>query len=246
MTIQQINDYVTFRANTNTTDYSPANRLISCNRWYQKIVSMILQSMDDWDFDDSNETDYPVATTPLVANQRDYSFPDSLKILQIKRIDLTYDGTNYYKAEEIDTANIALGLGNDSSIDGHFSKTSPVIDFKSNAFWIYPRASQSDVDAGAKARLEFLREPVEYTSAEVTAGTKEPGFDSIFHPMIPLGMIYDWCSAKGGSSPVLTALKSDIAAELNDYEQRLRKHYGTKQHDRTLQLKSVYSSNSFR
>src|SRR5579872_319914 len=81
---------------SNTNLLSTFTRYI--NTWYHKVVTMILEAQDDWDFDDLNNTDYPVATTPLVANQRDYTFPASLKILKIKRVDISYDSTNWFRA----------------------------------------------------------------------------------------------------------------------------------------------------
>ena len=106
------------------------------------------------------------------------------------------------------------------------------------------RHSLSRVKSRTAKRVKFWvsREVDEFTSGQVTTGTKEPGFDEAFHIMIPLGMTFDWCSAKGGSSPVLSALKNDIEKELMDYELRLRKHYGRKNEDRHLQLKSAFTN----
>lgn len=239
MTISDINSYVSFRASTDTTNYSAANRLISTNRWYHKIVTMILDSQDEWDWDDSNQTDYPIATTNLVASQQDYSFPGSLKILKIKRVEVTYDGTNWRKAEPIDVSEIGFATDT-TSITNNFSTDQPYYDTDSTAIKLYPIPTANRTSG---LKIWFQREPAEFTSAEVTTGTKEPGFDEPFHVMIALGMIYDWCSAKGGSSPVLLSLKTDVANELTEYEQRLRRHYGAKQQDRTYILGSVYNSN---
>ena len=61
------------------------------NSAYEKVVSMILESMDEWDWDDVNfSTTYPIATQSMVANQRDYAFPTST--LKIKRVDLSFGG----------------------------------------------------------------------------------------------------------------------------------------------------------
>jgi len=39
-----------------------------------ELLRLIFRSSGKWQFDDSNQTDYPIITTNLVANQRDYSF----------------------------------------------------------------------------------------------------------------------------------------------------------------------------
>lgn len=205
---------------------------------------MILQAQDEWDADDLNQTDYPVVTTPLVAAQRDYTFPAALKILKIKRVDITYDGTTYYKADPLDSGVTSIPFGNDTNIDANFTISAPRYDVKGNAVLVYPLATAAQVTAGAKVRIEYFREPLEFTSAEVTTGTKEPGFDEPFHIMVALGVCYDWFSAKDlnagitRSRGIIVGQQGIINAELQDYEQRLIKHYGSKQLDRKYALTS--------
>lgn len=209
------------------------------NGRYHQVITMILDSQDDWDFDDNTITStYPIATRPLVAGQRDYTFPQAssswqligreggaaassaaINPLKIKRIDITYDGTNYYRAEAFDAQASGLGLGNDTITDQRFDKTAPKVDVRDNAAWIYPLANASDVSAGAKIRVEFQREPTEFTAASTTA---EPGIDEAWHRMIAIGASWDFARAKG-----LAAEKS-LAAQYLEYEQRLRRYYGTK------------------
>ncbi len=126
-----------------TTTFAQFTRNI--NAWYHKIVTMILESQDEWDFDDTAHGDYPVLTTPLVADQRDYSIPTTEKVLKIKRVDICYDGTGNtcYKAEPIDSGQMGLGLGNDTDVDARFSRTEPATDLVTNTIWIYsPRHSR--------------------------------------------------------------------------------------------------------
>ena len=56
------------------------NRLV--NSWYQKIITMIFASQDEWSWDDINQTNFPIATTNLIANQQDYSLPIALNALR--------------------------------------------------------------------------------------------------------------------------------------------------------------------
>src|ERR1051326_6234901 len=121
MNISEINSFVTLRTGADTNAFTAANRLISTNRWMHKVWTMILTSQDGWDVDDLNQTDYPVATTPLVASQRDYTIPTSLKALKIKRVDVTYDGSTYYKCEPWDSSETGEGLGNATNTDPRFS-----------------------------------------------------------------------------------------------------------------------------
>jgi hypothetical protein len=213
------------------------------NSAYQKVVTMILDAQDDWDWDDtgttdgstSTRTDYPVGTIAMVASQRDYTFPASLKMLKVKRVDVTYDNVNYYKAELFDSASTAYGVGNDTTVDGRFSKAAPVYDLKANSIWIYPTASASEVTAGAKVRIEFFREPSEFASTDTT---KTPGIDTPFQPLIAILASFEYSlghDLKRADRLALTA---------QDYEGRLRTYYSKKDDAQVLALKP-YNNNSY-
>lgn len=202
------------------------------NTWYHKVVTMILKSQDEWDFDDSNHTDYPILTTPLVASQRDYVIPVSEKVLRIKRVDVTYDGTTWHKAEPFDINEAGVGFGgNNTEIDARFTKDSPKYDMQANAFFLYPMASAADVTAGGSIRVIWTREIDEFTTADTT---QEPGFDEPFHRILSMGASYDYAIQKG--LPIAQTLKS----ELLEYEGRLVVYYGSKQEDRDMSLGSAY------
>ena len=237
MNILDINNDISFLTGADTTDYTAAQRLINVNAWYQKVITMILASQDEWDYDDFNKTDYPIVTVALTTN-RDYPMPRAFtatsKLLKIKRIDVTYDGSTYYKAEPFDSGEMGSGLGNDTNTDARFDKAEPKYDLLYNAIWLYPKASSADVTAGATMRIEFLREPAEFTSAEVTTGTKEPGFDTPFHRIISIGASYDYAMALGLPNT------NHLLQLTQDYEARLKQYYGSKDLDRVRQFKSAY------
>ena len=230
MTISEINSFITLRTGADTNAFSAANRLISTNRWYEKVITMILKAVDGWDFDDSNKTDFPIATTSLVANQQDYSLPTNL--LKIKRVEVTYDGTNWYKAEPFDI-NETGNATSSALIASNFTTSKPYYDIQGRSVLLYPIPTANSANG---LKIWYVREPAEFTSAEVTTGTKEPGFDEAFHSMIPLGVCYDWFVAKDDKRAVLTW------QELQDYETRLTQYYGSKDQDRNVVLKPAYIS----
>lgn len=206
------------------------------NSWYQKVVTMILASTNDWDWDDIGTTDgstptntnYPIATFPLVALQRDYPLGAAAKLLKLKRVDITYDGTNWSRVTPFDSGSFTdssnVGFGNDTIIDADdFSDiTHPFYDIKAQSLFIYPMATSSQVSAGAKARIEFTREPSEFASSDTT---KTLGIDAAFQPMIPIGASYEWCSINAPS------IAQALMPMLTDYEARLREYYPMKDQD---------------
>lgn len=238
-TLADIKNKVYSLTGTDSGSYADADMLINLNLWHQKIVGAILDSQDETDFDDQRYGDYPSVTWPLTT-KRDYAFSQfqtnkdglSYSILKIKDLSVSYDGSNFYRATPMDITDFNIGNAPDGSttqdakIDANFAKTAPRYDIRFNSLFLYPLASASDVAAGGKIIAEFFRTPVEFTSAELTAGTVSPGVDPTFHMMYAYGAAYELASPK--RLPQL----NDIVAALKDYEDRLRRQYGSKQLDR--------------
>jgi hypothetical protein len=201
------------------------------NEVYYDVVMEILRSQDSWDFDDTNHLDYAIATTPLVASQRDYSFPASLNILKIKRVDVTYDGANYYKATPIDSLSFGDGIGNTTTEDTNFGDTTPAYDVKADTIWIYPLPTTAQVAAGAKIRIEFYRELDDFTTSDTT---QEPGIDRPWHELLPLG-----ASMKYAAMRSLENAKS-LKVLYDERMNAMRQYYGRKQDDVLLSMGTVY------
>lgn len=219
-----------------TTSYTNAQFLTDLNLWNHKIVTMILNAQDESDWDDPNHGDYPELTFSLVASQRDYAIAVSEKVLKLKKLNITYDGTNWYKAEPIDSSEIGDSYGNDTTLDSQFSKSAPRYDYKYGALWIYPRADATDVANGAQGRAEWERQFKEFTSSDVTTGTAVPGFDDPWHHMLSYGCAFEFALAND------MKVKKDYAQVLEDYELRLKQHYSRKQLDRKYRLGAEYTS----
>lgn len=257
MTLGDIATEARFKTESDTTSYPDANLLIHINLWYQKIVTMILESMDLSDFDDSTITgSYPIATRTL-AVQRDYAFGtaswtllgkegatgttgQTLLPLKIKRLDISYDGgLNYYKAEPLDAGEIPYGIGNDANIDQNYIKEAPRYDVQYNSVLLYPMPIASDVAAGALMRIEFLRDVQTFTSSQfpLASSTAVPGIDAPFHMMIALGAAREYAESR--SYPQLPVMIQQLA----DWELRLRTAYGRKQLDAIPRMDYAYDDN---
>jgi len=225
MTISEINSFVNLRTGTTTTEYSAANRLISTNRWYHKVTDMIYDSLLDYQHQDLNLTSEPILTKDFVANQEYVALGLTDEILRINRVemDLTASGT-YYKAEPINQSQIPTSILNQTTINDDFSTTQPYFEHKGQLLYTYP-VPTANVTGGLKLWVE--READEFSSAQVTTGTKEPGFDEPWHVMVALGMCYDWFASKMGDKAGRDKFNA-IKEELMDYEARLRLAYGRK------------------
>lgn len=222
---------------TDTGSYTAANLLIDINLWYQKIVDMIMESQDDTDFDDQRNTNYPIVTTSMVAGQRDYSIPVSESVLKIKRIDITYDGSNWFRAMPFDNGATSWGMGNATNEDANMIKQAPMYDVKYNSIFVYPLAVVSDVSAGASIRVEWERNITPFTASDYTVDPNDstviPGFDPPFHMLLAWGAAYEFALAQN-----LPQVKG-FASTVSDYEQRIRNAYGRKNLDTILALRPL-------
>lgn len=259
MTLGEINAKVLSLTHADTSSYPDATVLIDINMWYQKIVSMILESQDDTNFDDNRQTNYPIATRLLVAGQRDYAFStaswslsgkeggsvtssQALLPLKIKRLDVSYDSVNYFRATPFDDGVPFWGFGNQTQEDSNMIPTAPRYGVKYNSVFVYPAAVASQVSAGAIMRLELERaviafsQSADYNGAAMSTSTSIPGIDLPWHPMIAYGAAYEYANAN--NLPQLQNIKQD----LQDWEARVRIAYGRKDLDTLLAMRPAYDS----
>lgn len=226
MTLSDINTVISELTNSDTNDFANSSRVIYLNNWYDLVHASILQSMDEVDFDDSNDTDYPVMTTNLVANQQDY--PLKAGTLSVKRAEITYDGTNWYKLSPFDVGETDLAT-NSTSITNNFQTNQPFYDIEANSVFLYPVPTQN-VTNGLKMWVN--RNVTPFVTADLTGGTKTPGFDRNFHMILAKGVAYDYALKQGNENR--NQLKQDIAELMAG----LRSHYGKKQDDRQMNMRA--------
>lgn len=231
--LTQINTKITNLTSADTNQFPNSDRVIDLNYWYNKVASMILDSADEVDFDDSNNTNYPIWQANTVADQQDYDFPSGL--IKVKRVEVSYDGTNYVKAEPFDINE--TGLPTDTtSIANHFSENTPFYDTMAGAMFLYP-IPDSSVTNGLKIWGD--RDVTEFVAADLADNTKSPGFDAQFHMILAYGVAMEYAIKNTLANTEL------IKRELQDLEFRLRRHYGKKQKDRQYQLGGVYDVSDF-
>lgn len=223
--IQTIEDYSNLADGVISGDTTLLQKTtVRVNETINDIILEIMKCQDNFDWDDPTRTDYAVATTPLFANKRDYQF-DNLSFLKIKRMDVTWDGVNWHRATSFDSATFERGLGNDSQTDGFFQLTEPKYDPKSNGFWLYPRATQVQEDAGASVRIEFTRAFDPFTFDDTT---KEPPIASTFHELIAIGAAMKYVLIKD------EAKAKNLVALYDRGLARIREFYGRRDEDAQL------------
>jgi len=233
-TIAEINLETLDLCDATTTSFPAASLLRKTNEAYERVVGWILEIDGTWQWDDTNYTTLPIGTQTLVENQRAYSFND--KFLEIEEVLVKDAGGTWRILKPIDQSeygNIPLEEAfPDSGIPTHYDKVTD------DTIKIYPAADDgSSVTLVNGLKVKFRRTADIYTSAEVTTGTKVPGFISSAHYILSYMAAIPYCMK----------YKQD---RVNLYEERVRqykdeiiKSYSKREQDkpkRVTMMESLY------
>lgn len=175
------------RGDTNNFPLPEFTRYV--NRWYYFAVIEAWRASGDWDFDDTNQSDFPIATTTLVNSQADYSMPANA--LKLKRVELKDSGGNWHLLKEIDDRQIPVALDEFYETDG----LPLYYRLIRNSIVLYPAPDTTNsVTASNGLKIHFLREIDEFTPTDTT---QEPGLPEPFHDILSTGAASDWGMSRG-------------------------------------------------
>ena len=221
MTLEQITNRITFYTSLGDDVYQSSDRLVAINNAYDKLHSIILDSQDEWDFDDSNNIELPIATTDLLADTGLYSIPETL--YRLNKVEVNY-GSGFVKALPLDLNENFLS---EDEVLERANVSTPHYRIFGQTIQLYPTPT-AEVSGGIK--LYYDRAITHFTSDEYTAGTVKPGLDQLWHDYIAIQSSID-----GAIKFNLNNLNS-LELKLQDMEQRIRKYYGKKTTDRKTKL----------
>lgn len=230
MTIGDIQKKIYALTKTNSSSYTDANMLIDVNVAYNDITAQIFQADGRWEYDDSNNTDFPVATTALVSGQQDYAL--SVAHLFIDRVEVKPNGGSYfYKLAPRDVEDKMWG-SNLLGLDNVTQAAPMWYDLVGTSVFLYPIPNYSQA---ASLKIYFRRASTDFTSMSGQASSV-PGFASLFHPLIAYKVAYDYCVAN------MPQLANGYLAVIREMEQALKVYYMQRNKDDGARL----STNSIR
>lgn len=229
MTITDIINKVYLLTNTNSTSLSSANALLLVNNAYERVASVIMKADGRWQWDDNNNTsDFPIATTDLVSGQADYTL--TVDHLEILRVELSNPGGTFTLLtpfDQVDKQTSLTQLGTETGTPTQYDKLGASV-------ILYPKPNYN-YTAGLK--IYFQRGPSLFSSADVSTGTKKPGFSSLYHDLIPLWASYDYAVAKGMNN--INQLYSEIVKK----EDALKLDYSMRSKDEKIKLSIAQENN---
>lgn len=218
--------------NTTTSSYTTVSKTRDVNNAFNKLMLLAVQSEGMWQVDDTNQTDYPIITGDLVADQQDYSFTvdaNSNQILDIYRIEmLDSTGTIWSQLEPIDQSELK------GTALGEFMKTAgtPVYyDKTANGLFLYPKPSYNSTNG---LKIYINRSPSYFSASDVSTGTKKPGIPNNLHEYLAIRPSYYYCLQKG--LPQATALGNEMLR----FEEIIGEVYAKRSKDRPQQIRTIY------
>lgn len=222
MTLADLRTYLRFLTNTNSTTYTDTDTLVSLNAHYDYFVNEILESMDDWEFQAE------VATCNLVASQQEYTLPTD--IIKLKRVEVTYDGTNWYVANHFDI-NERSEPTDSTSVNADFSTSKPYFDLMDTGLFLYPIPT-ANVTAGLKIWYEK-------NATALSAVGDSPVFMKAFHKGLAYGAAKDYFEKFLDNKANQAKL---IQAEKNYYStlERMKQSYQRRNQDRPYVVLPAY------
>lgn len=226
MNFTQITSRIYFLTKTNSSSFPIADLTAAANVAVEDVAGRILKADSRWQWDDTNQTDLPNATTALVSGQQDYSITTTH--LSIDRVEIKDSAGNWTLLQPIDPQEIrGISLSQYAGANGM-----PVTyDKVANSVILYPTPNYS---LSAALKLYFTRGPVAFETSDTT---KQPGFNSLFHDLVPLKVAYDYAVANG--LPTAQGFMSNILKREKDLED----FYGSRDRDHKRRF-SVSTSSS--
>lgn len=172
---------VDFWAGTTSTSYSTEDKTRNINLAYDRAISLILQTDGNWEWDDTNHTDLPIATATLTSGQQDYAI--STVFLKVLRVAIKDTSGNYYYLNSIDDHDLTGQelMDRDAGRPTSYKKLGNSI--------ILDRAPDYTASTGIK--IYFQRNVDYFTTADTT---QAPGFAAPYHRLLSLGAAKDYCA----------------------------------------------------
>jgi len=168
---------IDFLCGTDSNSYPTKDKIRNINQSYHKVSRLIREVEYGWQYDDINNTDFPIATTTLVHSQQDYELPSGVQ--GVEKIEVLDSGGNYVKLIQMDWHDIEIAMSEFKETDGF-----PMYyDLIGNSVFLYPAPASGSVTTSAGMKVYFNRDITEFAS---TATTASPGFATPFHRILSL------------------------------------------------------------
>lgn len=219
---------------TNSSTYPINSKVRDVNLGLDHILPIIFNSAGTWNFDDSNQTNYPIIKTNLVAGQRDYSFTtdqsgslilDIYKVLVTDTTGTTNEIFPYDVQSQNDITTFTDGK-NTTGVPTYYDKTS-------NGIFLDAIPSYNSTNG----LIVYINREMTYFTASDT--TKKPGFAGPFHEYLALFAAQKYAARNqlGIAGGILrSGARTGLISDIYEMEQSIGAYYGTRERDTDRRL----------
>jgi hypothetical protein len=198
------------------------------NEAVNRVVSLIFKSDGRWQFDDSNNTDQPTATTDLVttlgSEQQDYGIATTH--LRISSVEVKNANGGWVLLAPMDSIDILDNTITDflksPGMPRYYDKTG-------NSLFLYPKPLGTAVTSTAGLKVRFQRPPSYFVYTDTI---KTPGFNSMYHRLVALIASRDYAIIKS-----LDVAKG-LMALVQQTEDELIENYTLRNKDERIRISS--------
>lgn len=220
MTISDINTEIRLLCDATSTSLTDATLLRRVNTAYEYVVGKLINADGTWQFHDTNYTTTPIGTGTLVEGQSQYTFSD--QFLDIEIIKVKDVNGNWVIIEPIDQSQTDIPLESYLTTNG----MPKYYDKNGSTIRLYPAPTATAVTLNNGLKVMFKRTASIFTSAEVTTGTKEPGFASPYHIILCYKAAIPYCMSYKPER--VQAYQNEVTR----LEEELINHYSQREKDR--------------
>ncbi len=175
-------DDIDFLCGSTSATYPILDKRRNIYNAYNDVCRQIWEVAYGWQYDDSNRTELPIATTDLVDSQQDYSLPTDAQ--RIERVDIKDGSGSWIKLRPIDTRDITLSIE-----DFHGTAGLPqYYDMIGRSIYLYPAPSSAYCTLASGMQIILSRD----VSAFASASVGEPGFARPFHRVLSISAALDF------------------------------------------------------
>lgn len=224
--VQLLEDLTTTQSST-TSSYPLRTKIRDINLSFDDYFMLAIQSSGTWQVDDTNQTDYPNATTNLVASQQDYSFildESNNFILDIYRVECKDANGNWQLLQPYDENDEQTALSEQATTTGtptRYSKTSNGI--------MLDRIPNYNSTNGLK--IFFARTPYYFAVAiDDSVSPTRPGIPNAHHRYLAIKPAYWYWLTKDNQKA--TIFKNEVL----EMEKSIQEYYSERTKDEKPRL----------
>lgn len=210
------------------------------NEGYLLTVGWVLESEGNYQWDDSNYTNLPVATLNLVNGQIDYTLPTATAsegastFLRLVAVDVKDSSGKYKELRKKGVHDSEVPLDRQFETDGLPQYYEEI----GNSIRLYPAPDTSLVTATAGLRFHFERTPDLFTTSDTT---QEPGISAPYHIILPKYASLEWLKVERPDDQRISMYNSDLYTPEIGLRDQMQKHYTNRNRDDKPKMTMKYN-----